>query len=169
MFQRQENGFTARPTQASEETEGRWRDSNLHPRRLFIHGQTETRTVGLSFKLGFVVTSRDGKLDPIIIFVHSNTDAPPPFSITGAQKYQRCPSGEENDKAQQQNAIKAPDGSLNGANRSIRDGDIFKLLPGEGGTADILREDNININASPSNMHACFCLPPGVVLKAARL
>lgn len=35
-------------------------------------------------------------------------------------------------------------------------------------SADILRKDNININASPSNMpRLAFPLPPGVVLKAA--
>lgn len=87
-----------------------------------------------------------GKPDSIIftcsnIFVCSNRDATPSFSITGARKYQRCQSGEENDKAQRQNAIKAPDRSFSRANRSIREMEIsLSFSQGRAESADILKK-----------------------------
>lgn len=101
------------------------------------------------------------------MFKHSC--APPSFSITGAQKYQRCQSGEENDKARRQNAIKGPDRSFNRANRSIIEMEIsFSFSQRRAESAGLLWKDNININASPSNMPGLgFFLSPGAVLKAA--
>lgn len=116
----------------------------------------------------------------------SNTSTPHThFSITPGHKWTELSAlqtrnykgnsdlSQQSSAAMLRNVIKTFDMSFNEDKRSISETEIslsFALSQGGQRVHTFREKDNININASPSNMPGqSFLLPPGVVLKTFRL